>query len=313
MRTWAERHQVLAVSLFAGVLYVLWQLNAVVVVALLGYIVCAAMLPAVDWLARYVPRVVSILILYVATVGVLIGFLIWAALPIAGQAGAVSERLSATVAQLQQSAPWLGTINAAEVAQYLRAHIFVLTSSVFAAVAGVVSSLIISMYLLYDWHAIRPRVVGRGIGMGAFLDASQQSLGAWVRGQLLLSLVVGVLATLALFVLGVPYALVLGVFAGICELIPYIGPFIAGAPAVVVALGDSPTRAVLAVVSYVLIQQVENHALVPLVMKRSTNLHPVVVILVLLVGFELLGIVGALVAVPTAVLVRTAATTLWHA
>jgi predicted PurR-regulated permease PerM len=127
---------------------------------------------------------------------------------------------------------------------------------------------------------------------------------AWLGGQLLLGAIIGTSATIGLWLLGVPYYFVLGLIAGIGELIPMVGPIISAIPAVVVALTVSPGLALGTAAFFFAQQQFENHLLVPKLMERQVGVSAVTVIIALLMGGALLGIVGALLAVPTAAVVQ---------
>lgn len=132
----------------------------------------------------------------------------------------------------------------------------------------------------------------------------EEKLGAWVRGQLVLMLFIGVLAGIGYFIMGLHFALPLAVFAGLTELIPLVGPYIGGAPAVLVALTQSPTLA-LAVAGYIAVLQiVEGNILVPRIMKSAVGVSPLTVIIGILVGSTLMGIPGALLAVPVAAAIQ---------
>jgi predicted PurR-regulated permease PerM len=129
----------------------------------------------------------------------------------------------------------------------------------------------------------------------------EEKLGGWVRGQIILMLAVGTLATLGYVVLGLPNPALLGVVAGLCEIIPMVGPFLAFAPAVLVALAVAdPTRALLVVGYAVVIQQIESNVLVPRVMGRTVGVSALTVMLGILVGGALAGLPGAFLAVPIA-------------
>ena len=131
----------------------------------------------------------------------------------------------------------------------------------------------------------------------------QRKLGRWLQGQIVLGLIVGILVYLGLSILGVPYALFLAILAGILELIPIAGPLIALVPAAALAFVHSPLLGLLTVFLYGAIQQVENHILVPKVIQRVVGLNPVIVILALLVGGNLAGVVGIILAVPVTTVV----------
>ena len=129
----------------------------------------------------------------------------------------------------------------------------------------------------------------------------EEKLGGWVRGQLLLMVAIGVMATIGYVFLGLPSPAVLGVLAGLFEIIPMIGPFLAFAPAVLVALATvDPTRALMVVGYALVIQQIESNVLVPRVMGRTVGVSPLTVMLGILLGGALAGLPGAFLAVPAA-------------
>lgn len=129
-------------------------------------------------------------------------------------------------------------------------------------------------------------------------------LAGFVRGQLLLAAAVGVLATLAAYLLGLRYALLLGLWAAACELVPYVGPLIGAVPALLAGLMVSPWRGLQVAVAYLIIQQLESAVLAPLVMGEHVGLHPLSVVLAILLGGALAGIPGMLLAVPLAGMAR---------
>jgi predicted PurR-regulated permease PerM len=131
-------------------------------------------------------------------------------------------------------------------------------------------------------------------------DDVETTLGAYMRGQLTLMLVVGLACFLGLLILGVPHAPALALLAGLTEAIPLVGPFIGGVPAVLLGLTVSWKAALLVAGWYVLVQQLEAHLLVPRIMQRAVGLNPLLVIVALVAGSTLRGVLGALLAIPTA-------------
>lgn len=129
-------------------------------------------------------------------------------------------------------------------------------------------------------------------------------IGRWLSGQLVLSFAMGVLVFLGLWILDVKYSLILGILAGLLELVPFVGPIFSGSMAMLTALGTSLTLAMYVFVFFVALQQLENHVLVPAVTKFTTSLNPVVVLIALLVGGKTFGFVGLILAVPVAVFVQ---------
>jgi predicted PurR-regulated permease PerM len=129
-------------------------------------------------------------------------------------------------------------------------------------------------------------------------------LGGFIRGQLMIAAFVGVSSIILLLLLGVNYAILIGVIAGIANIVPYLGPIIGGSIAVLFALLISPFRALLVIVAFIGIQQIEGNILEPIIFGKQVGLHPVLVVLALLAGGSLGGILGLLVAVPAAAVIR---------
>ena len=131
-------------------------------------------------------------------------------------------------------------------------------------------------------------------------DNTSRVLGGYLRGQLTLALIIGILAGVGTALLGLPYAVVLGVLAGLFELVPMFGPILSVVPAVLVALFMPFPTVVWVVLFFLVIQQVENNVLAPRISGRAVGLHPVGAMFALLAGFQLAGLLGGLFAVPLA-------------
>jgi len=132
----------------------------------------------------------------------------------------------------------------------------------------------------------------------------RKRIGRWLQIQLFLSLMIGFAVFIGLWILGVKYSLVLAILAAVFELIPAVGPIFAGSLAILVALSDSFLLAFYVFLMFVLIQQLENYVVVPVVLKKTIGLHPVVIILSLMIGVKVAGFVGLVLAVPAAFLVE---------
>jgi predicted PurR-regulated permease PerM len=112
--------------------------------------------------------------------------------------------------------------------------------------------------------------------------------------------IVGCLTYIGLYFLGIKYALTLALVAALLEIIPYIGPILAAIPAVILGFAQSPFLALLVILLFVVIQQLENYIIVPQVMKKTVGLNPIVIIIVMLIGAKLAGVIGIILAVPVA-------------
>ena len=269
---------------------------------------------------RRIPRPLAILIIYLGLLALLVGLGVLVIPPLVAQA---RELWSALPGMLQQGQQWL--IDRGLLARELSFReaieqspigssdaVGTVVTAVWGFVGGVfglVTILILAFYLLVDAdnlvrtfvrlfpQADRPRVE----------DACRRVSGkvsAWLGGQLLLAAIIGGSAAVGLFLMGVPYFYVLAMIAGIGEMIPIVGPLLAAVPAIAVAFTVSPALVVGVAVFFLLQQQFENHVLVPKVMERQVGVSAVAVIVALLIGGTLLGIVGAILAVPTVAILQ---------
>jgi predicted PurR-regulated permease PerM len=176
-------------------------------------------------------------------------------------------------------------------------------TAVFSGVLYLIFTLILALYLTIDGDRIRRYLI-------QFLPLDRQAqavllserigsrLGAWARGEALLAAIIGGLTWLGALAIGLPYAAALALIAAVGELIPNLGPVIAAIPLIAVGFLSSPSQGLLAIALAILVQQLENNLIVPRVMGQAVNLHPVAVMLAILAGNQLLGIPGALLAVP---------------
>ena len=139
------------------------------------------------------------------------------------------------------------------------------------------------------------------------------AMGSFVRGQLLVAVIVGVASSIGMWIIDLPFWLLIGILAGFLNLIPFLGPIVGGALAALVALlnGD-PTQAIVAIVIFTAIQQVDNHVITPLIQRARVNLSPLVIILALIVGGSIAGLLGVLVAVPLTAAARIVVGHFWR-
>ncbi len=164
--------------------------------------------------------------------------------------------------------------------------------------------LIFAIYLYLERESIKSFIVRlfklKRNKFNLVYDRIESQLGAWVRGQLFLGLSVGILTYIGLLVLDIKYALPLAILAGVLEIIPVIGPVVTGIILTLVGVSIDPIKGLLAMLLSFFIQQVENNLLVPWIMQRAVGLSPVLTIISILVGQSLFGIIGAIIAVPSA-------------
>jgi len=182
-------------------------------------------------------------------------------------------------------------------------------STVVKVVFAFITIVILAFYMLIEGqtlfagfarlfpHARRPEVIRAGHEISS-------KVSAWMIGQLILAGTIGVSSALGLYLLDVPYFYVLALVSAVGELIPVIGPILSAIPAAAAALVVSPRTALWVLLFFLVQQQAENHLLVPKIMQRQVGVSPVIVIAALLIGGSLLGVVGAVLAIPTAAIVQ---------
>ncbi len=180
-----------------------------------------------------------------------------------------------------------------------------ITATVFGGFVTFIMAVVLTIYMLLDRKQLSDfsKSIIPDAQKNAVIETVEkvsQKVGSWFRGQLLLGAIIAAIDLIGLLIIGVPYALALALISGLLEFIPTIGPIIAGVIAAVIALSVSPIQAVFVIILYVIVQQLENAVIVPKVMQKAVGLSPVVIILAILVGAKLLGLLGAILAVPIA-------------
>ncbi len=288
-------------------------------VVLFAIVVAFVLAPLATRLERVVrSRTAAVVVSFLAALAVLFGAIALLAAPLISESGRLADQIPTYVERLQSGDAV--TVLGVQIPDELRARLgsavgdlggqFAVqaVAIVVTIVSGVVDLflvLIIALYLLLGQRRIRAFALRalphryREPVEGVEAEVARV-FGAYVRGQLVLALLVGVASTIALLVLGVPYALFLGVFAGVVELVPILGPVLGAIPAVLVAMFQPFPLVLWVVLAFVIIQQVESNLLVPRISGHAVGLHPLAAMLALLIGLEVGGIVGALFAVPLA-------------
>ncbi len=146
------------------------------------------------------------------------------------------------------------------------------------------------------------------------LHKMDQQLGSYLRGQFIEAFVVGSLAILALWILGIKYFILIGVFAGLANLIPYVGPVAGAIPAILVAVanGSDSSLIIYIIIAFAIIQMIDNVVMQPLVLSKSVNLHPLIIVLAVLIGGKFFGVLGMFLAVPIAGILKVTSSEIYN-
>jgi predicted PurR-regulated permease PerM len=276
--------------------------------------------------AKRLPRWLAILILYLAILGTVALVLLLIFPPLVHQAQALWDQRIEMFDKAQQfliSKGWLkehltmreaverapGTSGDA-VTRVART-----AASLAGGIFGVFTILILTFYMLVDSWALRQSALRLFAKKHrARVDAASrivmEKVSAWLGGQLLLAGSIGATSAVGLWALGIPFFYVLALISALGEMIPIVGPFLAAIPAIAVAATVSVHKVIFVIIFFVIQQQLENHILVPKIMSRQVGVSPVTVIVSLLIGGSLLGVVGALLGVPTAAILQVIASEL---
>lgn len=303
------QNQIITALLIIGIGWLVIEIREVLIVLFVSYILMAAISPYVDFLlhARFpkplaviVPYIIALALVFLIVIS-LLPFLIFQ----------VQLLLSKFPSYIDQEIGIFGTrIDASQLQsiantelQNIGKNALLFTSKIFGGLFSAISILAISFYLLLYRNTVRksfaslfPKAVGEKVERATI--QIEDKLGSWLRGQIVLSGFIGVLTWFILTILGVDFALPLAIIAGILEIVPTIGPILSAIPAIIVALNTSPILAMVVAISYFLIQLLENNILVPRIMQRAVGLNPIVIIIGIIIGGKLLGIAGALLAIP---------------
>ncbi len=305
------------VAIIAVGALLIYLLRDVIIALFISIVIASALDPVVDrWQKGRIPRWLSVLVIMVIIFGV-IGLVIFLMIPpVKNQIEQLSNNIPAVLDQFENlrgvaekynlvdgSQGFLQTIGnrLGGAAQGLVSGI----TGAFSGIITLITIIVLSAYLISQEKGVKRFV--KAISPMKYrpyimylTDKIQSKMGQWLRGQLLLMFIVGGLTYLGLWLMGVEYALILAILAGLLEIIPIIGIPIAIIPALIVSFTQNPILALFVLILYVVIQQVENHILVPKIMQKAVGLNPVFVILALLVGYERGGVLGVLLSVPAA-------------
>jgi len=312
----------LAVALIVGLgaLEMLRVLIRPLAVIFVGMTLAATLAPIVSWLERWIPRTLAVILVYLALVLVLAGILWILVPPLVGQVQALVDRLPELLTRGEQLIErWQRMAGGAlegSLGGVLTGALGPLGSvatTVPGAIAGAVTGVALAVFVSIYWLILSPRI-------GAFvrslfpspqarrvegvLGDMADAMGGYLRGSAIDSAAVGLVTYVGMLIIGVDYPIVLAVLAGVLEFIPMLGPIIAAVVVTIVALLQSLTQGLLALAYMVALQQVENHLLVPNIMRTQTSMSPLLTVLALFVGGAVGGFLGALLAIPLAAALR---------
>jgi predicted PurR-regulated permease PerM len=331
--TWTTSQVVLATLFVVCVFLMFWLLYSLRVVLFLFFVaivIGTAIRPAVEWLhKRGFSRSLGIIIIYILIAGILTGVLAMVFPLVADQVTEISrnlpqyytsvrEALMHSSNRLLQNIGWrippelslfaAGSEDTKEMIDQV-AQTFLYTNLVLKGILSTLAVFLLAYYWTQEGNLVLRAMLRlfptpRRKAIRQFLQMAETKIGGYIRGQGLLCIAVGTAAFIAYLLIGLPYLLVLAIFAGVMEMVPIFGPGLGAIPALLVALSISPGKAIWVVVATIVIQALENMVLVPRIMKNSMGVNPIIILLSLIAFSSVFGFAGALLALPLAAIIQ---------
>lgn len=312
---------IMKVILLFLAMYFLYLIKDILAILFVSLILSSALDPWVDWMqTKRIPRALGILLIYLVSFFILGGAIYLIIPPIAQQVGELANDFPKYIDKVISG---FAVFKAFTIQHNLldsiknsiggwSSNLQTAASSIFSTVTGIFGGilsfflvLILTFYMVVEESAIKKLVWSIAPAeyqpyLLGLINRIQVKIGMWLRGQMILSLIIFVMTYIGLSILGVKYALVLALIAGITEAVPYLGPILGSIPGVFLSFTQSPMLALFAAILYYVIQMVENNILVPKIMERAVGLNPIISIAALMIGLQIGGIVGAILSIPVA-------------
>ena len=312
--------QVILKVILAGlILALLWWVRDIIILLIMALILASAMEPLVDYFhVKKVPRVLSVVIVYIVVIGVA-GLIVYLMIP------PVVEQFKILLANLPQYTQVLDSKFGSSYVQsffqnlvsgFDTGNVVQGTFGIFNGALDAIAVLVISFYLVAEQQGMK-------VFIGSLVPPAQQEftlqliskiqhkMGMWVIGQVIISLGIFLFTYIGLLILHVQYALVLALVAGLLEIVPYIGPFLSAIPAMFIAFIQSPPLTIWVAVLYIFVHEFEGYVLVPKIMEKTVGQSPLLTLIALLIGYQLAGIIGLIISVPLATALTVIVNEVW--
>ena len=313
--SWSSLWKIFAMAIFAVALF---YMKDVLIILLIAIVISSAIHAPVSYLeSKKIPRILSVFFIFIVSLGIL-GLILYTLVPVA------LIQLKYFVDHINDlKVPLLDFAGSGEFVENINSGINDYINGLFSKgsnPAGFLSSLLgdaffaIVCLVLSFYMALSRDGVERFI-LAIFPPSlenyivdvyhrTRKKLSRWLSGQLVVSFMVGFLVFIGLLIVGADYALILALLAAVLELIPYVGPIIVGIISFLITLPQSFALAILVLVVFTVIQQIENHVLTPFVMSKAVGLDPVVVVIAVLAGTQIAGLVGIILAIPITIILQ---------
>lgn len=300
---------IVVVALVLAVIY----LQRIVFMVCAAFIIAAAVEIGTQWLKkRGVPRLLAVITWFLAFIAVMGGGGVIFVPPLVTELGSLIQAFPQTLDEVVNTLPptieqWgeaiLSEVSIQSMLSQTGESVFSTTRSILGGLVSVILTLVLAFFIALSPHEFdtmvarfAPRENQRWIKF--YMGQARERVGEWLVGHVAIALLLGLLVFAILEILQVPYALALAFLAGLLQLIPFLGPILAAIPAFLFAWVQSPYLAILVVIGYIILYQIETIFLTPILLRQTAGLNPVLIIIALLVGAKLAGVMGFLLAIP---------------
>lgn len=304
----------IAIALFC--FYILYLIKDILVWIIFALIISILFNPAIDFLQRRrLPRVISTILIYILAFGIIGLVIYWVAPFFISEIQQFSQVFPQYFEKISPPLRGLG-IEAFEsfekFTEALEQGLIKASASIFSAVGAIFGGLLsaVTIFAIAIFLSLEDKGIDRAVVLLSprryetyilsLWERSQKKVAGWFGARILSCIFVGILAFIACYVLNIKYAVSFGLLAGVLDIVPIIGPIIAGTIIVIFTAMSSGFKALLIFIAFLLIQQIEGNILTPILTKKFIGLPPVIVLIALLIGGELWGILGAILAIPLA-------------
>lgn len=299
-------------ALFLLSLGLLWQIRELIFSLFIAYIIAGALKSGVDFLERIkFPRIVASLVVYFLFILTIYGMFYLIIPPLLSEMIFLFKNLPGIIKSI------IPQSNVAINFDFLTQNIPSIANQTLALIRNILSNAIfVTSTLFFGFYFLLEKNLEAKL-LNNFFDEveiskievisnrAQKRMSSWFWGEVVLMIMVGVLTYIGLNIIGMKYTLALAVLAGLLEVIPNLGPITSSVPAILIGLSISPALGLYCVVLYLVVQQLENNLIVPIIMKKATGLHPIITLIAMVIGGKLAGILGVLLAVPTTIFIET--------
>jgi predicted PurR-regulated permease PerM len=292
-------------------LVLFWLLAYQFALIVLGISIAAALSPLVSKLQRHMPRLLAVLMVYLVILLIFAGILAMIIPPLVNQGQEIAQQAPAWIEQVEVWAEeWRLIDEIPRLIEFMYEEVERIGTALVSVPVGIARAgfdifiiLVVSVYSLLEGPSTKRFIQSLfpedlADKVISVLAKMLHAMGGFVQTVAINAAVIGLLIYLGLLIIGVDFPLVLGLFAGMMEVIPYLGPIIAAIPILIVALFDSPITALITFAFLIFLQQFESYVLLPYVMRTQTKVSPMAVVVALIIGGSLGGLMGVLVALP---------------